>query len=63
VNHWIALLVLIIAIVLEWHGYHEGKRKGFEQGFRRGYADGTLWWLRSEIDINEVRHEMWKEKT
>jgi len=61
VNLWFAILVLLVAFLLEWHGYREGRKKGFEQGFRRGYTDANIWWLKSEVDVDEARQIIWKE--
>jgi hypothetical protein len=60
---WIALLVLLIAFFLEWHGYSEGKRKGFEQGYCRGHTDANLWWIKAEEETDQARQEIRREET
>lgn len=62
-NLWIGLLVLILAIFLEWHGYSEGKRKGFAQGYCKGHTDADLWWIKAEEGADQARQEIWRENT
>ena len=60
-NLWIALLVLLLAFFLEWHGYSEGKRKGYERGYCQGRTDANLWWIHLEVDVDEARQKIWRE--
>jgi flagellar biosynthesis/type III secretory pathway protein FliH len=62
-NLWIGLLAIAIAYFLEWHGYSEGKRKGFEQGYCRGRTDANLWWIKMEEQVDQARQTIWKENT
>ena len=63
VNLWIALLVIILAFCLEWHGYSEGKKKGFQRGYCRGRTDSNLWWIKLEEQADQARQEIWRENT
>jgi hypothetical protein len=62
-NLWNALLVLLVAVLLECSAYSKGKKKGFEQGYCRGRTDANLWWLKVECEVSEARHEIWREDT
>ena len=62
-NLWIVLLALILAFCLEWHGYAEGKKKGFEKGYCKGHTDADLWWSKLECDVDQVRQEMRRENS
>ena len=60
---WLILLCIIVAFGLEWHGYSEGKRKGFEQGYCQGRTDANLWWIKADEGVDQVRQEMWRENS
>jgi hypothetical protein len=62
-NLWIALLVIVLAFCLEWHGYSEGKKKGFAKGYTKGHTDADLWWIKVECGSDEARQEIWRENT
>jgi hypothetical protein len=60
VNLWIGLLALGLASFLEWHGYAEGKKKGYELGYCRGRTDANLWWIKADEGADEARQVIWR---